>query len=282
MSAGIIDGKEIAGELRNEIKERVRVLKEKNIIPGLSVILVGDDPASQVYVRNKEKACEELGIRSKTFRLPQETRQAEVIELIKKLNDDPEIHGILVQLPVPKQINPDAIIEAIYPAKDVDGLHPVNMGRLIRGQECLKPCTPHGCMVMIKRTGIDIKGKKAVVVGRSNIVGKPVSIMLLQENATVTVCHSKTVNLDKETREADILVVAVGRPEFIKGDMVKPGAVVIDVGINRLDNGKLVGDVDFESVSKIAGWITPVPGGVGPMTITMLMHNTVEAAERTC
>jgi len=282
VSAGIIDGKEIAGELRNEIKERVRVLKEKNIIPGLSVILVGDDPASQVYVRNKEKACEELGIRSKTFRLPQETRQAEVIELIKKLNDDPEIHGILVQLPVPKQINPDAIIEAIYPAKDVDGLHPVNMGRLIRGQECLKPCTPHGCMVMIKRTGIDIKGKKAVVVGRSNIVGKPVSIMLLQENATVTVCHSKTVNLDKETREADILVVAVGRPEFIKGDMVKPGAVVIDVGINRLDNGKLVGDVDFESVSKIAGWITPVPGGVGPMTITMLMHNTVEAAERTC
>jgi len=282
VSAGIIDGKEIAGELRHKIKERVRGLKLKNIVPGLSVILVGDDPASQVYVRNKERACEELGIRSKTFKLPQETSQAEVIDLIKKLNNDPEIHGILVQLPVPKQIDPDAVIEAIDPAKDVDGLHPVNMGRLIRGQQCLKPCTPHGCMVMIKRTGIDIKGKKAVVVGRSNIVGKPVSVMLLQENATVTVCHSKTVNLEKETREADILVVAVGRPEFIKGDMVKPGAVVIDVGINRLDNRKLVGDVDFESVSKKAGWITPVPGGVGPMTITMLMHNTVEAAERLC
>ncbi|HBT20447.1 MAG TPA: bifunctional methylenetetrahydrofolate dehydrogenase/methenyltetrahydrofolate cyclohydrolase FolD [Peptococcaceae bacterium] len=282
MSADIIDGKEIAGEMRQKIKDRVMNLKKKNIVPGLSVILVGDDPASQVYVRNKEKACKDLGIKSKTFRLPRETSQAEVINLIKDLNKDPEIHGILVQLPLPDHVDPDVVIEAIDPSKDVDGLHPVNMGRLIRGQQCLMPCTPHGCIIMIKRTGIDIKGKKAVVVGRSNIVGKPVSIMLLQENATVTVCHSKTVDLEKETREADILVVAVGKPKFIKGDMIKPGAVVIDVGINRLDNGKLAGDVDFESASKVAGWITPVPGGVGPMTITMLMHNTVEAAERLC
>jgi len=282
VSADIIDGKEIAGEMRQKIKDRVMNLKKKNIVPGLSVILVGDDPASQVYVRNKEKACKDLGIKSKTFRLPRETSQAEVINLIKDLNKDPEIHGILVQLPLPDHVDPDVVIEAIDPSKDVDGLHPVNMGRLIRGQQCLMPCTPHGCIIMIKRTGIDIKGKKAVVVGRSNIVGKPVSIMLLQENATVTVCHSKTVDLEKETREADILVVAVGKPKFIKGDMIKPGAVVIDVGINRLDNGKLAGDVDFESASKVAGWITPVPGGVGPMTITMLMHNTVEAAERLC
>jgi len=282
VTAKIIDGKEIAAEVRREIKERVKKLKEMGITPGLSVILVGDNPASQVYVRNKEKACEEVGIKSETYRLPGNTSQEELLELIDKLNNNNDVHGILVQLPVPEQIDPEAVIKAISPDKDVDGFHPINMGRLILGQEGFKPCTPYGCMVMLEKIGIEIEGKKAVVVGRSSIVGKPISMMLLQENATVTLCHSRTKDLGRETREADILVVATGKPGLVKGDMVKPGAVVIDVGINRLDDGRLVGDVDFESASAVAGWITPVPGGVGPMTITMLLHNTLEAAEKLC
>jgi len=259
----------------------VERLKADNIVPGLSVILVGDDPASHVYVRNKEKACAEVGINSRTYRLPAETDQGEVLTLLEQLNGDDSVHGILVQLPVPPQIDSDVVLRAIAPEKDVDGFLPTSIGNLVLGNAGYKPCTPLGCMVMLERTGIDIKGKKAVVVGRSNIVGKPIAMMLLEKHATVTVCHSRTADLGAETKQADILVAAVGRPEMIKGDMVRPGAVVLDVGINRLEDGRLVGDVHFESTAEVAGWITPVPGGVGPMTITMLLHNTVQAAEST-
>ncbi|GAW94184.1 bifunctional methylenetetrahydrofolate dehydrogenase/methenyltetrahydrofolate cyclohydrolase FolD [Calderihabitans maritimus] len=282
MAANILDGKKIAQEVREEIKREVEELKSKGVHPGLAVILVGDDPASQVYVRNKHKACGDVGIYSEVHRLPKETTQEELLELIHKLNNDDKIHGILVQLPVPDHIDEKAVIDAISLDKDVDGFHPANVGNLVIGDECFYPCTPHGCMVLLDKAGIDPKGKKAVVVGRSNIVGKPVAMMLLARHATVTICHSRTQNLAEETRQADILVAAVGRPEMITGDMIKEGAVVIDVGINRLDDGRLVGDVHFESAAEKASWITPVPGGVGPMTITMLLKNTVEAARRKC
>ncbi len=280
MSARIIDGKKIAQEVREKIKQEVEELKARGVKPGLAVILVGEDPASQVYVRNKHKACQEVGIYSEVHRLDRETSQQELLDLIESLNNNEDIHGILVQLPVPEQIDPKAVIDTIALDKDVDGFGPSNVGKLVIGDDCFYPCTPYGCMVMLEKIGYDLQGKDAVVVGRSNIVGKPISLMLLSRNATVTICHSKTRNLAEKCRNADVLVAAVGRPRMITGEMVKEGAVVLDVGVNRLENGKLVGDVDFESVSEKAGWITPVPGGVGPMTITMLLKNTVEAAKR--
>ena len=243
----------------------------------MAVILVGDDPASRVYVNNKKKACAEVGIYSREYALPKETTQEELLNLIRELNQDPEIHGILVQLPLPDHLDERQVLETISPDKDVDGFHPVNVGRLVTGQPCLKPCTPAGIIELIDRTGIELKGKEAVVVGRSNIVGKPVALLLLARHATVTICHSRTERIDEVCRRADVLVAAVGRPEMITGDWVKPGAVVIDVGINRVEKG-LVGDVEFDTAKEKAGYITPVPGGVGPMTIAMLMKNTVEAA----
>ncbi len=258
----------------------VERLKEQGIVPGLAVILVGEDPASQVYVRNKEKACQEVGFYSEVHRLPEETSQEELLALIGRLNADERIHGLLVQLPVPAHIDEHAVIRAISPKKDVDGFLPENVGALLIGEPAFEPCTPKGCIDLIKQTGIEIAGKKAVVVGRSNIVGKPVAIMLLRENATVTICHSKTKNLRDELLTADIVVAAVGKANFITGDMIKDGAVVIDVGMNRLENGKLTGDVDRASLEGRDCWLTPVPGGVGPMTITMLMKNTLESAMR--
>ncbi|MEW8957977.1 MAG: bifunctional methylenetetrahydrofolate dehydrogenase/methenyltetrahydrofolate cyclohydrolase FolD [Moorella sp. (in: firmicutes)] len=280
MAAQILDGKQIAAAVREEVKAEVARLKERGVTPGLAVVLVGDDPASQVYVRNKHKACEEVGIYSEVHRLPAETTQEELLDLIKQLNNDHRIHGILVQLPLPEHINEKTVIDTIALEKDVDGFSPANVGNLVIGDRCFYPCTPHGCMVLLDKTGIDIKGKKAVVVGRSNIVGKPMAMMLLARHATVTICHSRTKNLAEECRQADILVAAVGKPEMITGDMIKEGAVVIDVGINRVGEKKLVGDVHFESAAQKASWITPVPGGVGPMTIAMLLKNTVEAARR--
>ena len=253
-------------------------LKEKNINPGLAVIIVGDDPASRVYVNNKKKACDEIGIYSEEYALPEETSEEELLALIRKLNGKKEINGILVQLPVPKQINEETIINAIDPKKDVDTFHPVNVGKIMVGNFDFVPCTPAGVMELIDESGIDVAGKECVVVGRSNIVGKPQAMLLLHKNGTVTICHSKTKNLKEKTKQADILIAAVGKPNFITGDMIKEGAVVIDVGINRIAEKKLVGDVDFESAEKVAGAITPVPGGVGPMTIAMLMKNTVKAA----
>ena len=252
-------------------------LKEKNINPGLAVIIVGDDPASRVYVNNKKKACGEIGIYSEEYALPEETSEEELLALIKELNEKKEINGILVQLPVPKQINEETIINAIDPKKDVDAFHPVNVGKIMVGNFDFVPCTPAGVMELIDESGIDVAGKECVVVGRSNIVGKPQAMLLLHKNGTVTICHSKTKNLKEKTKQADILIAAVGKPNFITGDMIKEGAVVIDVGINRIAEKKLVGDVDFESAEKVAGAITPVPGGVGPMTIAMLMKNTVKA-----
>lgn len=254
-------------------------LKKKGINPGLAVIIVGDDPASRVYVNNKKKACEEVGIYSEEYALPAETPQEELMALIDKLNCDDKISGILVQLPLPKGFDEEAVINAINPKKDVDAFHPVNVGKIMVGNYDFVPCTPAGVMELIKESGIDPKGKECVIVGRSNIVGKPQAMLLLHSDATVTICHSRTNDLAEKTKQADILVVAVGRPNFVTGDMIKPGAVVIDVGINRLENKKLVGDVDFESAEKVAGAITPVPGGVGPMTIAMLMRNTVRAAQ---
>ncbi|MBC7325289.1 MAG: bifunctional methylenetetrahydrofolate dehydrogenase/methenyltetrahydrofolate cyclohydrolase FolD [Moorella sp. (in: Bacteria)] len=280
MPAQILDGKQIAAEVREEVKQEVAKLKEQGITPGLAVILVGENPASQVYVRNKHRACEEVGIYSVVHRLPAATTQAELLDLIEQLNNDSRIHGILVQLPLPDHIDEKTVIDTIALEKDVDGFSPANVGNLVIGDKCFYPCTPHGCMVLLDRTGIDPKGKKAVVVGRSNIVGKPMAMMLLARHATVTICHSRTKNLAEECRQADILVAAVGKPEMITGDMIKEGAVVIDVGINRVGDKKLVGDVHFASASEKAGWITPVPGGVGPMTIAMLLKNTVEAARR--
>lgn len=281
MTANIIDGKMVASEIRGQIKKEVGQLASKGVRPGLAAVLVGDNPASQVYVRNKRKACEEAGIYSEEHKLPSDLKQDDLIKLIKDLNGDQKINGILVQLPLPGHIDSKVIFESVSPDKDVDGFHPYNVGRLTIGDPIFSPCTPLGVMVLLEYYGIKIDGKNAVVVGRSNIVGKPLMLMLLHRNATVTVCHSKTSDLKEKCRAADILMVAAGKPKMIKGDMVKAGAVVIDVGINREDNGGLVGDVDFEEVSKRAGWITPVPGGVGPMTIAMLLKNTLESAKRT-
>lgn len=280
MSARIIDGKVISQEVRGEWKLRADALKARGITPGLAVIIVGEDPASKVYVGNKIKACAELGIYSEHIELPGDTSEATLLAQIARLNADPKIHGFLVQLPVPKHIDSNKVLLAISPNKDVDGFHPMNVGELVTGNPQFQPCTPFGVMKLLEKSGVAIEGKHAVVVGRSNIVGKPMALMLLQKNATVTICTSKTVDLTKFTRDADILVVATGKPQMITGDMIKPGAAVIDVGINRLPNGKLVGDVDFDSAKEVAGFITPVPGGVGPMTITMLLASTVMAAER--
>ena len=279
MAAKILDGAAMALEVEKELKQRVDALREKNVVPGLCVILVGNDPASQTYVANKEKACARLGIHSQTLRMGAETTQAELEASIERANEDEAIHGILVQLPLPAYLDEHRALALIRPEKDVDGFHAVNMGRLARGEECVVACTPKGALHMLKAAGVPIAGKNAVVIGRSNIVGKPMALLLLQENATVTICHSRTENLAEYTRRADILVAAVGKPRFVTADMVKEGAAVLDVGINRVD-GKLCGDVDFETVKEKAGWISPVPGGVGKMTIAMLMENTVSAAEK--
>ncbi|HQQ88345.1 MAG TPA: bifunctional methylenetetrahydrofolate dehydrogenase/methenyltetrahydrofolate cyclohydrolase FolD [Smithellaceae bacterium] len=277
----IIDGNKIAQEIRNEVRLKTLELRQQTgIIPGLAVILVGDDPASQVYVGRKSKACAEVGFLSREYKLPAETEEKKLLKIIKKLNKDDQIHGILVQLPLPGHISTENIIAAIDPDKDVDGFHPYNVGGLMTGTPLFVPCTPRGIMELIARSGIDLKGKEAVVVGRSNIVGKPMAMLLLAQHATVTMCHSKTGDLPAVTRRADVLIAAVGKPHMIKADMVKEGAVVIDVGVNRLENGKLAGDVDFDNVAPKASFITPVPGGVGPMTIAMLMKNTLDAAVR--
>ncbi|MED5017573.1 bifunctional methylenetetrahydrofolate dehydrogenase/methenyltetrahydrofolate cyclohydrolase FolD [Paenibacillus chibensis] len=280
MSATIISGKQVSEEIRGSIAGEVKELAAKGVVPGLAVVLVGEDPASQVYVRNKEKACHDLGFYSEVHRLPAETSQEELLSLVDKLNRQDSINGILVQLPLPGHIDEKAVINTITVDKDVDGFHPVNVGNLVIGDDSLLPCTPAGVIELIKRAGISLSGKHAVVIGRSNIVGKPVSLLLQRENATVTMCHSRTANMPEIARQADVLVVAIGRANFIDASYVKPGAVVIDVGMNRLENGKLAGDVDFESVKEVSGPITPVPGGVGPMTITMLMKNTLIAAKR--
>ncbi|MBQ3463648.1 MAG: bifunctional methylenetetrahydrofolate dehydrogenase/methenyltetrahydrofolate cyclohydrolase FolD [Clostridia bacterium] len=276
--AKLLLGKEVSARIKGELRTEVEELKKQGINPGLAVIIVGEDPASQVYVRNKERACEECGIYSEKYALPEETTQEELLKLIDELNRKESISGILVQLPVPKHIDEKAVINAIDPKKDVDAFHPVNVGKIMVGNYDFVPCTPAGVMELIKESGIDVAGKECVIVGRSNIVGKPQAMLLLHQNGTVTICHSKTQNLAEKTKNADILVAAVGIPEFIKGDMIKEGAVVIDVGINRIAPKKLVGDVEFETAEKVAGAITPVPGGVGPMTIAMLMKNTVKAA----
>lgn len=276
----LIDGKTIAGKIRGEIAVEVNRLESQGIKPGLAVVLVGDNPASKVYVSMKEKACRDVGIFSEEYKLPGNTSEKELVDLINSLNVNDDIHGILVQLPLPKHINESKIVEAISPNKDVDGFHPYNVGRLITGKPVFQPCTPYGIMVMLKESGIDLTGKEVVVVGRSNIVGKPVAFMCLQQHATVTLCHSKTRNLPDKIKMADVLIAAVGKPEMIKGDWIKEGAVVIDVGVNRLEDGKLVGDVEFSVASRRASHITPVPGGVGPMTITMLLYNTLQSAKR--
>ncbi|MEC0168945.1 bifunctional methylenetetrahydrofolate dehydrogenase/methenyltetrahydrofolate cyclohydrolase FolD [Paenibacillus graminis] len=280
MTAAIISGKQVSDEIRIDIAREVAQLAERGVKPGLAVVLVGEDPASQVYVRNKEKSSTELGFQSEVHRLDAATSQEDLLALVAELNRRDEIDGILVQLPLPKHIEEKAVINAIAVEKDVDGFHPINVGNLVIGDDSLLPCTPAGVIELIKRTGTGMSGKHAVVIGRSNIVGKPVSLLLQRENATVTMCHSRTANIAELSRQADILVVAIGRANFIDGSFVKPGAVVIDVGMNRLDNGKLAGDVDYESAKEVAGYITPVPGGVGPMTITMLMGNTLIAAKR--
>ena len=277
MSAKIIDGKHIAQQMREELKRKVQTFATP---PGLAVIIVGENPASKVYVRNKEKASIDAGIRSEVIALPGQVSQEEVLERIHALNRDPAIHGILVQLPLPAHFDARRVLDSISPEKDVDGFHPCNVGALFLGNPGLQPCTPHGVMKMLEYENVPIRGKHAVIVGASNIVGKPMAVMLLSSGATVTICNSKTPDLGHHTRDADILVVAVGRPNLVTGDMVKEGAVVIDVGMNRLEDGKLAGDVDFESAKLKASLITPVPGGVGPMTIAMLLENTVEAAER--
>ncbi len=275
----LMDGKALAAEKMEELRQRTEALKARGVTPGLSVILVGDDPASQVYVRNKGRACEELGFYSRTVRLPEETTQAELETLIDELNADGRVDGILVQLPLPRHLDEAAALRRIRPEKDVDGFHVENAGRLFTGQDGVVACTPKGILYMLKKSGVPLSGKDAVVIGRSNIVGKPVAVLLLNENCTVTLCHSRTADLAAHTRRADVLVAAVGRPRFVTADMVKPGAAVVDVGINRVD-GKVVGDVDFAAVEPVAGWISPVPGGVGKMTICMLMENTLEAAEK--
>ncbi|MDZ8117375.1 bifunctional methylenetetrahydrofolate dehydrogenase/methenyltetrahydrofolate cyclohydrolase FolD [Pontiella agarivorans] len=290
MSAERIDGKQIAADIRAELKAEVAALKERGIVPGLGVILVGEDPASKSYVSAKEKACEAIGIFSDDNRLPAETTQEELLAVVERMNHDPKINGILVQLPLPGHIDESAVLLAIDPDKDVDGFHPMNVGKMMIGEEAFLPCTPHGVVQMLMRSGVETEGAHVVVVGRSNIVGKPVANMLLQKkegaNATVTLCHTRTKDLASHVKQADIIIAASGRPNTITAEMVKDGAVVIDVGVNRVEDAsrergyRLVGDVDFEEVSKVASKITPVPGGVGPMTITMLLFNTVESAKR--
>jgi methylenetetrahydrofolate dehydrogenase (NADP+)/methenyltetrahydrofolate cyclohydrolase len=278
--AKIIDGKMIAAQVRGEIKERASALISQGIQPGLAVIIVGNDPASQVYVRNKIKACAEVGFYSENYELQEETTKKELLDLIEKLNHDPKIHGILVQMPLPKGLSEETVIAAIHPDKDVDAFHTWNVGRIMLGKYDFLPCTPAGVMKLLEYSGIDVAGKDCVVIGRSNIVGKPQAMLMLHANATVQICHSKTKDLAQKTAAADILVVAIGKAKFVKADMIKEGAVVIDVGMNRDENGKLCGDVDYDDCFEKASYITPVPGGVGPMTITMLMKNTLTAAER--
>jgi methylenetetrahydrofolate dehydrogenase (NADP+)/methenyltetrahydrofolate cyclohydrolase len=290
MTAQIIDGKQIAADMRAELKAEVAKLKAQNIIPGLGVILVGEDPASQSYVTAKERACDDMGIYSDDNRLAADTSQAELMALVEKMNNDPKINGILVQLPLPKRLNESEVLLAIDPAKDVDGFHPVNVGKMVVGEKAFMPCTPHGIIQLLIRNGVKIEGADVVIVGRSNLVGKPLANMLIQKkpnaNATVTVCHTRTKDLSSHTKRADILIAAAGRPNTVTADMVKEGVVVIDVGVNRVEDStkkrgyRLVGDVDFEAVREKASLITPVPGGVGPMTITMLLYNTVESARR--
>jgi methylenetetrahydrofolate dehydrogenase (NADP+)/methenyltetrahydrofolate cyclohydrolase len=280
MTAQLIDGNALSKQIRTDIARRAAALTAKDLQPGLAVILVGEDPASKVYVRNKVKACEDNGLYSVFDKYDADLSEAALLERIQALNVDPRIHGILVQMPLPKHINPHKVIETIAAHKDVDGYSTLSAGELMTGLSGFRPCTPYGCMKLIESTGIDLRGKHAVVIGRSNTVGKPMALLLLQANATVTICHSATADIGFHTRQADVVVAAVGRPNTLTADMVKPGAVVIDVGINRKADGKLCGDVDFENVSPIASAITPVPGGVGPMTITMLLVNTIEAAER--
>ena len=290
MTAQIIDGKQVAADMRAELKAEVAELKEKGIVPGLAVVLVGEDPASKSYVTAKERACEDMGIFSNDNRLDADTSQEELMALVEKLNNDPKINGILVQLPLPNGLNEAEVLLAIDPAKDVDGFHPVNVGKMVVGEKAFLPCTPHGILQLLMRSNVTIKGAEAVIVGRSNIVGKPLANMLIQKNptgnATVTVCHTRTKDLSYHTKRADILIAAAGRPNTVTADMVKEGVVVIDVGVNRVEDAtkkrgyRLVGDVDFEAVKEKASLITPVPGGVGPMTITMLLYNTVESAKR--
>ncbi|HZF66622.1 MAG TPA: bifunctional methylenetetrahydrofolate dehydrogenase/methenyltetrahydrofolate cyclohydrolase FolD [Gemmatirosa sp.] len=287
--AAIIDGKAVSARVRARVAGDVAALRREGVVPGLSVVLVGDDPASAVYVRNKGKACEEVGMRSETIRLPAETTQAELLAVVDRLNGDPQVHGVLVQMPVPRQIDPEAVIRRIAPAKDVDGFHPVSVGELLIGTgQGFAPCTPAGVMLLLEEYGVETRGRDVVVIGRSTIVGKPMAALLVQPgvDATVTVCHSRTRDLAAHTRRADILIAAIGRARFVTADMVKPGAVVVDVGINRVDDptaksgSRLVGDVDFDAVREVASLVTPVPGGVGPMTIAMLLANTVRAARR--
>ena len=290
MTARIIDGKQVAAEMRAELKAEVARLTEQGVVPGLGVILVGDDPASRSYVTSKERACEELGIYSDDNRLPAETTQAELLALVRRMNEDAKINGILVQLPLPAQLDESEVLLAIDPSKDVDGFHPVSVGKMMIGEKAFLPCTPHGVVQLLLRSGVTIEGAHVVIVGRSNIVGKPLANMLIQKNATgnatVTVCHTRTKDLAAYTRQADIVIAAAGRPNTVTADMVKDGVVVIDVGVNRVEDAtrkrgyRLVGDVDFEAVKEKASLITPVPGGVGPMTITMLLYNTVESARR--
>ena len=280
MTAQIIDGAALAARIRGELKTAVARLAQRGHRPGLAVVLVGDDPASRIYVRSKVKACGETGIHSELYELPATAAEEQVLDRVRALNADPRIHGILVQLPLPRQVSEAKVLETIAVAKDVDGFHVQNVGSLVVGKPGFAPCTPAGCMAMLDSIGAELEGKEAVVVGRSNIVGKPMALMLLSRSATVTICTSKTRDLASHTRRADVLVVATGKPRMVTGDMIKPGAVVIDVGINRLPDGRLCGDVDFDSAREKAAWITPVPGGVGPMTITMLLSNTVLAAER--
>jgi methylenetetrahydrofolate dehydrogenase (NADP+)/methenyltetrahydrofolate cyclohydrolase len=280
MTAQLIDGNALSQQWRAQVSQRVSALKAHGITPGLAVVLVGDNPASQVYVRNKVKACADTGMHSVLERYDTTLSEAELLARVDALNNDPTIHGILVQLPLPAHMDAQKVIEAISPAKDVDGFHVASAGALMVGQPGFWPCTPYGCMKMLESIGCNLRGKHAVVIGRSNIVGKPMALMLLQQNATVTICHSATPDLKAMTLQADVIVAAVGKRNVLTADMVKPGAVVIDVGMNRNDEGKLCGDVDFAGVKEVAGYITPVPGGVGPMTITMLMVNTLEAAER--
>ncbi len=280
MTAQIIDGNALSKQLRTQVAARAQALKIRGITPGLAVVLVGDNPASQVYVRNKVKACEDSGLHSVLEKYEPSMTESELLARVDALNNDPNIHGILVQLPLPSHINAQRVIEAISPSKDVDGFHIASAGALMTGMPGFWPCTPYGCMKMLESIGYDLRGKHAVVIGRSNIVGKPMALMLLQQNATVTICHSATPDLKAMTLQADVIVAAVGKRNVLTADMVKPGAVVLDVGMNRDNEGKLCGDVDFEGVKKVASHITPVPGGVGPMTITMLLVNTLEAAER--
>jgi len=280
MTAQTIDGNALSRQLRTEVASRAAALRERGVTPGLAVVLVGDSPASQVYVRNKIKACQENGLHSVLEKYAADMTEADLLARVDALNNDPSIHGILVQLPLPAHIDAQKVIEAISPEKDVDGFHVASAGALMTGTPGFWPCTPYGCMKMLESIGYDLRGKHAVVIGRSNIVGKPMALMLLAKSATVTICHSATADLGVMTRQADVIVAAVGKRNVLTADMVKPGAVVIDVGMNRDDAGKLCGDVDFAGVSQVAGYVTPVPGGVGPMTITMLLVNTIEAAER--